>query len=1646
MRKTVEIVVIIVVALILAWGGYYLYSGKREAPKPPAPVEPGITPAAPAAATPAPETPVQASIAPSPDKQVTKERQFCPLFSGKILSHDGVPVKDVEIRLYRYSDLIFHFDPLDEKMFEAKPVLSARTSTDGGYSLTNLQPGIYRMELKMNESEGWWLQPQLSFKQGKPFIDFDITLKKTGIFEGTVVDPDNAPAPETLVTISSDQGIMKYYGRSLTNPDGSFRFASAPEGADLFLIARRQKPAPQFGFQKHVFSDSLAKPRLALTPGITVQGQIFIPGGKPASGADVFPYVVVHFTAEDKDKRMISFDPVRSNETGSFKMDFLPPGDLTLVVRGSGNEQLYTQTLTLASGVSPKDLSISLAEGKTISGVVLDDAGTSTPGAIVYYDNPSEERSIRTGAKGEFRLYGFGDKPVTLYAYADQTTLVKVSDVKPGTDRAIIKLHQGSSIEGAIRAKGDNRPLTLATFTLTRSPFIEPKRLTNKQGEFQAHFLPEEYKAKIYAACPGFAQNKGPELDLSPGKEFTGINFYLVQGASIAGHIFEEGSGRPVEYARIHDLDPHFFEPVFSDAMGYFRADHIPAGSESLEVSAEGYIKPRARRFMVQEGDEITSADFYLVREAKISGHVKNTEGEPVRDASIKGSWGMLRHINVSAQTSASSNEKGEYTLKGLAPSEPVNLWASHEEYAPVQAGPFQLKPGEHRENVDIVLTQGGSISGKIMDEKGAALPKAQVASGTGIGKFIGASFGTVIGMLEGGKFISADEEGRYEIKHLSTDKYYVLARAEGYVYDLRQDVPVQEGKPTQGIDFKLKTSVVLAGHVKNDKGDSIPEARVIALGLDFQTPLFAHDTSDRNGYFRIDGLAPRGYMVMVEKDPYPMLQKMNVPAPDENLELILESGGAIRGVALDNKTKKPVESYHITAEFTSQNMFGGQMMGNDQRLNRSTDVNSPEGVFELTGLKEGKYTLKVRAAGYSEGTKSGVKVENLKTVENVQISLKKGSTARGQVVRVSDKSPVSGAVVKISEGGGNLMGFDQSMFEFSPLDNASITDSKGNFTFDNLPSGLTTLQASKQGFLDGKKMIFILEGQDQKDVVIELASGGTVKGRVVAKGSNEPVKDAEVTFSGQGFVADLIPFIRKNTSTDANGNFEFAPVPPGNQTLKILHEQYSGKIIENLIIEEGKILDLGEIALDRGGGIAGFVMDVSGKPIAGAMLMLNGPSGMKQSNTNAEGEYSFNELIPGNYSVSLIGDQSRLMMGETGNVQEKQAGVEDGKITELNFILSPGYTLSGHVTKAGKPSTDVNVTYGSADPLRTSGEGANQKVDQEGKYQFQEVQPGKYNIAVYRGTMQPGAGMKPLFNSPLEITKDTVFDISLPVASVAGQARDAETREPIAGARIAIVRSTDAKSVEDVIMTGRWGELTDTTDDAGFYKLDELQSGDMTVVATHDKYAYAMQVLNLPEGEEKAGVDFELSPGLSLSCRAILRETGTPPSRLFVQLTNSQGLALYSQYPNVDGDGRFTIPGLREGEYVMHAFPLNAAPLYRIPCSVTVGMEEPLQLVFPVGGALIVDVADEAGNPVKKAMVNLLDSSGRALSFPPSLDSLMEFNKIFFTDEKGHLERRNIPEGTYTLNITATGFQPHSSELSISEDSPTPCKIQMKP
>lgn len=84
----------------------------------------------------------------------------------------------------------------------------------------------------------------------------------------------------------------------------------------------------------------------------------------------------------------------------------------------------------------------------------------------------------------------------------------------------------------------------------------------------------------------------------------------------------------------------------------------------------------------------------------------------------------------------------------------------------------------------------------------------------------------------------------------------------------------------------------------------------------------------------------------------------------------------------------------------------------------------------------------------------------------------------------------------------------------------------------------------------------------------------------------------------------------------------------------------------------------------DRGA-IAGQVRTTQGEPVADAsVLIADGPCHKDiAALTNKQGEYKFDDLIPGSYTI--------MVNAEVGGTQTNQAHVDAGYVTRLDFSLS---------------------------------------------------------------------------------------------------------------------------------------------------------------------------------------------------------------------------------------------------------------------------------------------------------------------------------------------------------------------------------------
>jgi protocatechuate 3,4-dioxygenase beta subunit len=177
--------------------------------------------------------------------------------------------------------------------------------------------------------------------------------------------------------------------------------------------------------------------------------------------------------------------------------------------------------------------------------------------------------------------------------------------------------------------------------------------------------------------------------------------------------------------------------------------------------------------------------------------------------------------------------------------------------------------------------------------------------------------------------------------------------------------------------------------------------------------------------------------------------------------------------------------------------------------------------------------------------------------------------------------------------------------------------------------------------------------GLPPRDTPAAKPATGKVRGRVFAADTNAPLRRAQVTLmAGQLGV-------RRFTTTDADGRYEFAEVGEGRYNVTASKGGYvtlqygQRRAFEpgrQVAIAEGQDLTQVDIALPRGSVITGRITDEFGEPIAGAQVEVRryqyAPSGQRRLTfaggngftiTDDRGEFRAYGLMPGEYVVSGI-------------------------------------------------------------------------------------------------------------------------------------------------------------------------------------------------------------------------------------------------------------------------------------------------------------------------------------------------------------------------------------------------------------------------
>ncbi|MBL8023156.1 MAG: carboxypeptidase regulatory-like domain-containing protein [Elusimicrobia bacterium] len=515
----------------------------------------------------------------------------------------------------------------------------------------------------------------------------------------------------------------------------------------------------------------------------------------------------------------------------------------------------------------------------------------------------------------------------------------------------------------------------------------------------------------------------------------------------------------------------------------------------------------------------ITGVNLTLTNGVKVSGEISrpDTSSDTVPFSVRLRRSNNLSYWGLSIETIGNSGNT--YSFQHVAPGDYVLETTEGGSIPRYAAAPVSLKVGTTDKTVNVTLSNGGVVVGRLRDADTQTLLTAQNVSQFLPDNFeISAEANPSIpgGYVQahrnptGGGYLFDANTNQFRISRMIPDNTYDLrlrgfsslgseAISRGlktYAPTLMAGLKVVAGQTIDVGVIDLKQGGFLSGTIRNAGGTPLPNIRVVARpsannGRD-QWSLQVETFTQENGRFELQGVSreKRYYDIIAAPrfqsgDPYSRLagpryaeerrRGIDVNAPDKlsgNDFTLTLANGVLTGrvVALDNGT--------LTPALSSKNNEGGERGADivlhrtgapfeDSPLGEIEERTAADGTFRVEGLKPGAYTLRVLAMGYASVVKPIVVTAGNTAIGT--LSLSRGATVTGPLTKPDGSFPTLNDVRMV-------LGVDNNFDEF---------------VFGTLESNQDTKQVtgySISGFQTEKSYsLIIVTG---KDAILEAQTG----------------------------------------------------------------------------------------------------------------------------------------------------------------------------------------------------------------------------------------------------------------------------------------------------------------------------------------------------------------------------------------------------------------------------------------------------------------------------------------------------------------------------------------------------------------------------
>ncbi len=775
--------------------------------------------------------------------------------------------------------------------------------------------------------------------------------------------------------------------------------------------------------------------------------------GQPVSGARV---TLTSTTGQPY------FHTAASNDQGRCGLMILLPGEFRVSAAAAGySPSEATVTITTSS---PREQSVALVLRPplySLSGRVVSSSESAIAGAGITLATPGRQWKAQSGSDGSFLFEGLPAATYTLTTSAEHYLILEQKFLLDSDREEALVLTRLARIEGSVLDVW-SRPLPGAVVSITsrgEQGTMPQSTAVPPNGRFVFTDIPPQ-PATLVAEATGYPPGK---IELAITHAVHEVTLILESHpVSVSGVVLNKQTREPLAGIPVELLDFRQGQAFQVQAAragsgldGRFVFDTVLPGRYILRAaeSVTSLFAPASLPVQVP-GEGLNKVTVELEPFGSVSGHVRNGKGDPIANAEVE--W-----IGYGpAQPSVRTNAEGYYAFTRLAPFRQLpksgkdygRIMAHHPDYAAGFSGRLEFSAGERLENIDLNLTAGLAIQGRISDTRNRPIPQAQVTM-------------RVYKDRKESRSVTSGPDGRYRLEHVPPaipEEVYngqngvaVAVRAPGYEYQLRF-VEIA-GEAVLDENFILHKGDTLSGTVLLPDGTPARGAKVLLMGAEFQTA-----EADAQGRFVIENVYPISTLQIMAwygdshyAWPFPLRSTRDifptgayfaylVPVEPGSHDLLipLQPECGITGKVLDGSTNQPLTEFQAS--------LGYQFPEFTKFLNWSIREGvwgaGQPGAFSFSAPLPGEYRVTIEAEGYVNASQE-IGFESPGVVKTMDIRL----TRQGQGIVYGVVRPYH-FHSNIKELRLTGHGFDRPAYFYAVY--PSTNPEAGRFQIDNVPPG----------------------------------------------------------------------------------------------------------------------------------------------------------------------------------------------------------------------------------------------------------------------------------------------------------------------------------------------------------------------------------------------------------------------------------------------------------------------------------------------------------------------------------------------------------------------------------------------------------------